>query len=56
MINIVQNKIYIKRRIITRVLRHEYHMNMRVSSQLTVISSAADIDITDYIYHVDEQR
>jgi len=30
---------------------------MKISSQLTAVDSAAvDIDITDYIHHVDEQR
>ena len=56
MISIVQNEMHIKRRVIMRVLRCEYHANMRISSQLTAISSAADVDITDCIHYVDEQR
>ena len=57
MINIVQNKTYIKKRVITRILRYEFHINMKISSQLTAIDSAAvDIDVTDCIYYVDKQR
>ncbi len=48
---------HIKRKVITRILRHEFHTNIKISSQLIVIDSVAvDIDITDYIHHVDEQR
>ena len=56
-INIVQNKTHIKRKIITRIFRCEFHTNIKISSQLIVIDSVSvDIDITDYIHHVDEQR
>ncbi len=48
---------HIKRRVIMRILRHEFHVNMKISSQLTAVSSAAvDVDITDCIHYVDEQR
>ncbi len=39
-----------------RVLRYECHMNMKISSQFTAVSSAADVDVTDCIHYVDEQR
>jgi len=40
-----------------KVFRHEFHANMKISSQLIVIDSAAvDVDITNYIHHVNEQK
>ena len=57
MISIVQNETHIKEKVITRILRCEFHINMKISSQLTAVDSAAvDIDVTNYIYHVNEQR
>ena len=57
MINIIQNKTHIKRRVIMKVLRCEFHMNMKISSQLTAVDSATvDVDVTDCIHCVDEQR
>ncbi len=57
MINIIQNEIYIKRKIIMRVLRCEFHVNMKISNQLAAVDSAAvNVDVTDCIHCVDEQR
>ncbi len=40
-----------------RILRYEFHMNMKISSQLAAIDFAAvDVDVTNCIHCVDKQR